>query len=123
MTRIGKKDHAVIKAFLDGRKAAGHKLDSTGSRLDGTWMGGRGIAEWVDGEVVYNDLGSRAAQTVQRAVKKAFGSGRRYHVVAITEKTGKKTRMTARPEPHHEATVILRKQTPYKHLRYQLEEV
>lgn len=67
---IGKKDRAVIKAFIARKAAVGHKLDTDGKRLDGSWMGGHGIAKWDDGEIVYPDLGSRAAQTVQRAVRK-----------------------------------------------------
>lgn len=73
--QLGIKDRRVIDAFTDGKKADGHKLSTDGHRLDGEWMGGRGIAEWSGGAehgvIVFNDLGSRAAQTVQRAVRKA----------------------------------------------------
>jgi hypothetical protein len=68
---IGKPDKKVIDAFLDKKEAEGKKLTSTGKRLDGNWMGGRGIAEWKGGKIHFNDLGSKAAQTIQRAVKKA----------------------------------------------------
>jgi hypothetical protein len=33
-------------------------------------MGGRGIAHWEDGKIVINDLGSKAAKTVQRFLRK-----------------------------------------------------
>ncbi len=69
-TTRSKSDRDVIEAFLRRQPAHGRKLTSTGARLDGNWMGGRGIAEWQGEAVVFNDLGSRAAQSVQRAVKK-----------------------------------------------------
>lgn len=127
--RLGKKDRAVIKAFIAGREAEGLKLRTDGERLDGIWMGGNGIAEWTKGprvgSIVFNDLGSRAAQQVQRALKKEFGSGRLYHVVSINARTKRKEYLTATPEPHHPATVIMRKWGPQrsKDVRIQLEEV
>ncbi len=79
---LGKKDKAVIEAFTSGNQASGHKLSTDGVRLDGHWMGGSNIAEWVHpthrrvgmkyGMVIeLNDLGSHAAQTVHRAIRKA----------------------------------------------------
>jgi len=123
--RLGKKDRAVIKAFIACREAEGLKLRTDGDRLDGVWMGGRGIAEWRDGALVFNDLGSRAAQQVQRALKKEFGSGRLYHVVAVNDRTKKKNYLTATPESHHAAATILRKQRPprSKDVRIKLEEI
>ena len=68
--KLGKPDMKVIDAFLDKKSGSSKKLDTDGARLDGSWMGGRGIARWVGGKIQFADLGSRAAQTVQRAVKK-----------------------------------------------------
>lgn len=48
----------------------GNKLSTDGSRLDGNWMGGRGIAEWNNGKISFGDLGSRSAQKVQRFISK-----------------------------------------------------
>ena len=69
---IGKKDRAVLLAFAAKRAADGHKLDTDGKQLDGLWMGGRNIATWVGDRVVFNDLGSKAAQTVQNALRKVL---------------------------------------------------
>lgn len=68
--RLGKLDRKVISAFLDKKPFSGRKLESTGKRLDGMWMGGNGIAEWKGGKIHLHDLGSRAAQMVQRALLK-----------------------------------------------------
>lgn len=80
MIRIGKKDKHVIDMFVLRVPATGHKLSTDGNRLDGHWMGGNGIAEWADvtsgdprhgsSHIWFNDLGSRAAQTVQNYVRK-----------------------------------------------------
>lgn len=68
--RLGKQDKLAIKAFVDKRALEGHKLSSEGNRLDGLWMGGRGIALWKGGKIHLPDLGSRAAQTVQNAIRR-----------------------------------------------------
>jgi len=68
---LGKKDKRVIECFTEKLACEGHKLSTNGERLDGVWMGGHGIAEWVRGKIVFHDLGSRSAQTVQRAVARA----------------------------------------------------
>ena len=60
----------VVLAFLDKHPASSSKLSTDGRRLDGMWMGGRGIAEWSGGKIVFNDLGSRSAQTVQRQIRR-----------------------------------------------------
>jgi hypothetical protein len=68
--RLGVKDWKVVEAFVDGRALDGHKLHTDGNRPDGYWLGGTGIAEKVDGHKIrFNDLGSRSAQSVQRAVR------------------------------------------------------
>ncbi len=68
--KLGKQDKLVIKAFVDKRSLEGPKLSSEGNRLDGLWMGGRGIALWRGGKIHLPDLGSRAAQTVQNAIRR-----------------------------------------------------
>lgn len=72
---LGKRDKRVITAFTDRRKADGYKLSTDGRRLDGAWMGGSNIASWENGKIVFHDLGSRAAQTIQRAVRKVTPRG------------------------------------------------
>lgn len=67
---LGAGDKKVLKAFASQQAADGKKLSTDGKTLDGNWMGGRGIAEWKGHKVVLHDLGSKAAQTVQRALKK-----------------------------------------------------
>lgn len=64
-------DKKVIAAFLDKKAASSKKLETDGRRLDGSWMGGRGIAEWTNGRIALPDLGSRAAQKYQRAIRRA----------------------------------------------------
>lgn len=72
---LGKKDKAVLEAFSEAKPCAGHKLSTDGIRLDGHWMGGTNIAQWRavgtgHDYIECHDLGSRAAQSVQRALKK-----------------------------------------------------
>ena len=69
MTAKRMTDGAVLNAFIDRRTGASKKLTSHGNRLDGNWMGGRGIAEWHGDKIVFHDLGSRAAQKYQRALR------------------------------------------------------
>jgi hypothetical protein len=68
--KLTPKDHAVIKAFYSKDQAESTKLMTNGQVLDGLWMGGSSIAEWDGGKIKFNDLGSKAAQTVQNAVKR-----------------------------------------------------
>lgn len=68
--RIGLKDEKVLAAFAERRAADGLKLTTDGRVLDGNWLGGRRIAEWVGDVVRMNDLRSRAAQSVQRSLKR-----------------------------------------------------
>ena len=69
--RLTPKDKKVIDAFTSMEKMDSSKLTSTGTQLDGNWMGGTGIAFWRDGKIFFRDLGSRSAQTVQNAIKKS----------------------------------------------------
>jgi len=67
---LNKKDKTVIRAFSEKESGESKHLSTDGKTLDGSWMGGNKIAEWVGGKIQINDLGSRAAQTVQRSLKK-----------------------------------------------------
>ncbi len=69
-TTLRKSDHDVMRSFASGKPASSNKLHTDGKRLDGNWMGGSGIAHWDKGKVHLNNLGSRAGQTVNRALKK-----------------------------------------------------
>jgi hypothetical protein len=48
---------------------------------------------------------------------------RRYHVITLNEKTGRKVYNTATPVTHEEGCTILRKMRPYPTTRHQLEDV
>lgn len=65
-----KSDKEVLKAFLNHESAEGIKLSTDGQTLDGLWMGGKSIAQWIKGKIKVNDLGSKSAQIVQRALSK-----------------------------------------------------
>lgn len=67
---MGPNCKKVIAAFLDKEKMDGKNLSTDGKQLDGNWMGGRGVAKWEGGKIKFTDLGSKAAQTVQRAIRK-----------------------------------------------------
>jgi hypothetical protein len=67
---LSKTDKAVIRAFTEGRAAESDKLSTDGIRLDGLWMGGLGIAEWRGKKIRFHDIGSKAAEVVQRAVRR-----------------------------------------------------
>lgn len=67
---LGKGDHEVIKAFMNKKPHSSKKLSTDGKRLDGNWLGGSGIAHHSDIGLHMNDLGSRSAQQVHRAIKK-----------------------------------------------------
>lgn len=69
--RVRGSDQEVVKAFLNHQPMDGNKLTTNGERLDGNWMGGTGIAQWSDDKIHFKDLGSKAAQVVQNAIKKA----------------------------------------------------
>lgn len=70
--RLTKLDLAVVRSFADRAHASksSRHLSHDGQELRGNWIGGHGIAEWIGDVVRFNDLGSRAAQTVQRALRK-----------------------------------------------------
>ena len=58
-------------AFLDKKAAEGTKLSTNGKSIDIAGMGGKGAAVWKGGKVHFPDLGSKTAQIVERAVRKA----------------------------------------------------
>ena len=72
--RLGLRDQRVLAAFVEQLPAEGHKLSTDGERVDGHWIGGARIAEWVEGprglQITFNDLGSRAAASVARAIRR-----------------------------------------------------
>lgn len=63
-------DKRVVKAFTEQTPASSRSLTTDGQRLSGNYMGGDGIATWEQGRIHFHDLGSKFAQTVQRAVAK-----------------------------------------------------
>ena len=67
---LTKADKDVIRAFTEHRTATSNLLATDGQTLDGNFMGGKGIATWKAGKIHFHDLGSKTAQTVQRAVAK-----------------------------------------------------
>lgn len=67
---LTKADKAVIAAFTEHRHASSKALSTDGHTLDGHWMGGSGIAHWSGNKIHFTDLGSKGAQTVQRAIAK-----------------------------------------------------
>lgn len=67
---LGVKDKAVLRAFIDQKPAEGKKLYTDGKTLDGLWIGGNGVAEWVNGKIQLNELGSRSGQALHRLIKK-----------------------------------------------------
>lgn len=50
-------------------------------------------------------------------------TARLYHLVAINEKTNKKTYLTGYPMTHEECCIMKSKFNPHKDVRIQLEEV
>lgn len=70
--KLTPKDRKVIAAFIDGDAQTSAHLTTDGQRLDGRWMGGNHIAFFTTGgDIAFTDLGSKAAQTVQRAIARA----------------------------------------------------
>ncbi len=66
---------------------------------------------------LYATLGGRMP-----ALSGARGS-RRYHLVAINGKTGRKERVSSSPLSHHEAVTMKSKFNPHRNVRIQLEEL
>jgi hypothetical protein len=92
--KLGRPDKQVISAFLDKKKKSGTKLSTDGKTLDGLWMGGAGIATWEDGKIVFHDLGSKSAQTVQKAIQKE--APKNWLAEGVRETTEKETRKIAK---------------------------
>jgi hypothetical protein len=68
--RLGLSDQKVLRAFAEKRSADGDKLSTDGRRLDGHWLGGSRIAYWEDGQIHTPDRGSRAAESIQRQLRR-----------------------------------------------------
>jgi hypothetical protein len=77
--RLSKKDREVIREFTSGFPMTGDKLSSVERLstmvLDGHWMGGSLIAWWGtsdagDRKIYIDDLGSKAAESVQKIIKR-----------------------------------------------------
>lgn len=68
--KLQKSDIVVINAFLDKKSASSKRLSTDGKSLDIVGMGGRGVVVWGPKHIVFQDVGTRSAQTVQRMVKK-----------------------------------------------------
>ena len=68
--RLSKTDKLIVDDFTNRIEEWGLHLKSDGKELHGMWMGGRGIAFWDGDKVYFRDLGSKAAETVQRYLKK-----------------------------------------------------
>lgn len=94
-----KSDKAVIIAFTDHRPASGKKLSTDGNTLNGHWMGGDNIAHWRGDKIHFTDLGSVAAQRVQRAVAKEAPRNwlaRNPSAAGVGHAVGKHTKYAAR---------------------------
>ena len=64
-------NRGVLSAFSDQSPGESRQLSTDGQVLDGKWMGGKNIAFWGgDGRVHFNNLGSKAGDDVQRALRK-----------------------------------------------------
>ena len=68
--KLGKKDKGVLDAFSDKKSAESKYLSTDGKTLDGNWMGGSNIAKRKGNKIEINDIGSRAQQTVVKALRK-----------------------------------------------------
>jgi len=64
-------DKKVIDAFIDQRSATSKALSSDGKVLDGLWMGGKKMAEWMGGSrIQINDNGGKSTDVIARYLKK-----------------------------------------------------
>jgi hypothetical protein len=90
-----------------GKKAAGKPARSQSQR------------DYVTVRAEYHRLGKRLGQLTLRGATRE----RMYHLVAINERTGKKTRLTSSPMGHQRAVTNKSKFNPRKDVRIQLEPV
>lgn len=72
--KLTKGNKKVIDAFINKKKADDQKFESTGTVLDGLWMGGKEIAYWKNNKINFGNLTSRSQQTVQKYIRKAAPS-------------------------------------------------
>ncbi|MFA6234293.1 MAG: DUF2958 domain-containing protein [Bacteroidota bacterium] len=68
---LSEADKKVILAFIDQKTATSKALSSDGKVLDGLWMGGHKIAEWLGGSrIQMNDTGGKSGDVIARFIKK-----------------------------------------------------
>lgn len=72
--RLSSKDKEAIDCFLNRESCESKKFHTDGNRLDGLWMGGSRIVEWIptrDGDIPgVRSTSSRAEQTVLNYLRK-----------------------------------------------------
>lgn len=68
--RLGIRDQKVLAAFAEKRSADGDKLSTDGKRIDGHWLGGSRLAYWERGQIHTPDRGSRAADAIQKQLRR-----------------------------------------------------
>jgi transcription antitermination factor NusG len=94
--RISPADNKVIISFTEQKPGESRKLKTDGKTLDGLWMGGNNIAQWKSNKIHFNDLGSKAAETVQKAIKREAPKNQ---IVESKTFTGKEIADKMRKEP------------------------
>ncbi len=68
---LTKTDKRVIEAFTEKKVDSNKRFDSNGEVLDGSWMGGRGLAHWdSNGKIFIRDAHGLSSQTVNRYIRK-----------------------------------------------------
>lgn len=72
--KLTKKDKDVVKAWLEGKEGSSKKLTSTGSSLDGGWLGGSNIGRTVKGKRKFRQTTSQADQTIKNYVRRLINS-------------------------------------------------
>jgi len=69
-------DKKVLEAFIDRRVAASKALSSDGKTLDGLWMGGKKMAEWMGGSwIQINDNGGKSSDVIARYLRAHASKG------------------------------------------------
>ena len=64
-------DKKVLDAFIDQKAATSKALSSDGKTLDGLWMGGNKMAEWLGGsQIKINDNGGKSSDVIARYLRK-----------------------------------------------------
>jgi len=68
---LTKSDKRVIRAFASRMPDASKLLASDGTRLDGLFMGGGGLAHWSGSKLHLPESGGKISESIQRAVSRA----------------------------------------------------